>query len=242
MIPAHSPARPVLAILFMALSPLAAQAGDFTAALLNGDADSGINPALNYTAKVDYSGGTTINGVAFTDSGTTGTGYALTGTGGVYTNYPNTLGGALNGAVSNFVYTNGHHRQCFPDPGRPHPGDPIRHFLVCRLLRRKTATSDITPSDTGTTFRYNQDTNVTGGGSVLRYAFTATSSTLTLNFDAVSNGDSFHHYVLTNAVRNDALFSYTHFAPLTPVVTAANGNAPFNPSNSDLLQTNPIRH
>lgn len=231
-------AASVACLAMLSTAAAVVRAGDFTSTLLNGDADSGINSGLVYTAKADYNGTSTINGVAFTDGAASGTGYELTGAAGAFTGYANTATGSLNGALSNFFYTNTPDGNASLTLSGLTPGTAyVTSFYNTSFGGNRYI--DITPSDTGSAFRYNQDTNVTGAGSVLRYSFTATAATQTFGFDPLSNGDSFHHYILTNAVRNDSIFSYTHFTPLTPVVTEQTGsNTPFAPSNTDLLQTN----
>jgi hypothetical protein len=227
-------------LLLSSLGAGAVSAGDFTATILTGDANSGINSGLTYTAKADFNGGAqTINGVGFTDTGTTGTNYALGGALNAFNGpYANSVTGALNSTSSNFFYNgdgSGNNSMTLSglNPGTQYVASWYNvAFGGNRYI-------DITPSDTGTPFRFNEDNGISGSGSVLRYSFTANATTQVFSFDAVSNGDSFHHYAFTNAVRNDAVFSYTHFTPVTPVVTEiSNADVPFAVSNSDLLQTN----
>lgn len=225
-------------LLVATLSATPVLAGDWASYLLGGDSDSGINGSLIYTSTADFGGGTTINGVSFSDSGTSGTNYSL---GGVFaspfTGYANGLAGALNGAASSFLYNgNGTGDNSMTLTGLTIGQQYVTSWYNASFGGRRYI--DITPSDTGLAFRFNEDANVGGAGNVLRYAFTATATSQTYNFDAVSNGDSFHHYAFSNAERNDGVFSYTHFAPVTPIVTNVSGqDSPFTPSNTDLLQT-----
>jgi hypothetical protein len=224
----------VLALRAAAISTLATlpvSAGDWAAEMFSSDADSGINAGLTYTAKVDYSGGTTINSVALTDTGLTGTGYALTGPDGVFTGYANTPSGNINAALSNFVYGGGGNASLQLTGLTPGAQYVTTFHSVAFGGSRFVA---ITPSDTGVAFTINEDGGVKGAGTAIRYAFTATAATQTYAFDAVNNGDSFHHYLMTNEVRDDALNPYTHFTPVQAMVTTA---TTFTPSNSDLLQT-----
>ena len=58
---------------------------------------------------------------------------------------------------------------------------------------------------------------------------------MSYSFDAVSDGDTFHHYAVSNAVQNKSLLA-------TPTIFTAKspnqnpGYSPFTPSNTDLLQ------
>ncbi|MDB6171546.1 MAG: motif protein [Chthoniobacteraceae bacterium] len=219
-----------------------ASAGTFSYSTFTSDADSGISALLNYTAVADFNGTglRSVNGVAFADFGANGTNssYSLSGTGATFVNNGSNVTGDSNGLVSDFVYT----------------GDTSGNaslVLNNLIIGQSYVTSwyntafggaggrkiDITPSDTGVAFNfdenYNGASNGLNNGNVLRYAFTATAPSITFGFDAVSNGDSFHHYAMTNSVANTAVLA-------TPVVSATTGPGPFTPytvRNDDLLQT-----
>jgi hypothetical protein len=224
------------------LSTVSVLAGDFTMTLLTGDADSGINSGLSYTAVADFfgSGTRTANGVSFSDTGLTGTNYSLTlanpGSAGSGSN----VTGVVGDLVSDFFHGNGS-----PTASLTLSGLTIGTNYVTTWYNRTWGDNqstgrvvDITPSDTGIPFRINQDSTRNGDGTVIRYAFTANATTMTYNFNAV-NLAAFHHYAMTNAVRNDSLLSYEHFTPIVPTITEISGqDAPFTVSNSDLLQTN----
>lgn len=172
-------------------------AGDWTSIIFSGDADSGINSALNYTAKADFRGTGTvnINGVAFTDTGMSGTNYALSGANGDLGGWNNGVGGSIGagtGATSNFFYTNdGGGNASMTLSGLNTNTEYVASWHSASWGGHRFI--DITPSDTNTAFRINQDANTHGQGSVLRYAFTANAPSITFNFNAVSDGDSFHH-------------------------------------------------
>ena len=71
----------LLATTISALLPIPSMhAGDFTMTILTGDANSGVNAGLNYTAIADFVGPGTrvVNGISFNDTGLTGTNYTLT--------------------------------------------------------------------------------------------------------------------------------------------------------------------
>ncbi len=227
-----------LIVLFAASCSLA-QAGDFTDTILTGDSNSGINSGLTYTAKVDFNGGaTTINGVSFTDTGTAGTGYALTTANTPFSGYANSLAGNMNGVAGNFFYTgDGSGNAAVTLTGLTPGQQYVTSFYNTAFGGSRYV--NITPTDTGVPFLFNEDATLKGAGNVLRYSFTAPAAgTITYNFDAVSNGDSFHFYGMTNAVRNDSLSSYVHFSPTAPTVTRVAGSSnPFTVSNTDLLQT-----
>jgi hypothetical protein len=219
-----------------------ARAGDFTMTLLSGDADSGIQSGLSYTAVADFVGPGTrvVNGVSFNETGLTGTNYALTlanpGTAAAGSN----VTGGVGDVVSEFFHGNGS-----PTASLTLSGLTVGTQYVTTWYNRTWGDNqstgrvvNITPSDTGTPFRINQDSTRNGDGTVIRYAFTATATSITYDFNAV-NLAAFHHYAMTNAVRNDSLLSYQHFTPIVPTITVISGmDVPFAVSNGDLLQTN----
>ena len=94
---------------------------------------------------------------------------------------------------------------------------------------------NITPSDTGTPFLFDENYTGSGQGNILRYSFTAPGTSISFGFDAVSNGDSFHHYAMTTAVANNALLTTANVTALQ--ASGPGFYAPFTPSNTDLLQT-----
>ena len=236
--------RPVILAATVAtlLTGVSARAGDFTMTILTGDADSGINAGLTYTSKADFdhaAGDRVVNGVAFTDGGMIGTNYVLTlATPGTAASPSNVTGG-VGGLVTDFNHGTGS-----PTASLTLSGLTVGTQYVTTWYNQTWGDNqstgrmvDITPSDTGVPFRINQDSTRNDDGTVLRYAFTATATSITYDFNAV-NLAAFHHYAMTNAERNDALFSYTHFTPLVPTTTVISGqDAPFTVSNNDLLQT-----
>jgi hypothetical protein len=213
-----------------------AHAGTFTAAPLLGDADSGINTGLVYTATADYLGTGTrvVNGVTFTDTATAGTNYALSGATDELRDFVNNTTGGINGLLSDFYFTgNGTGNAQLTLTGLTIGTEYVTTWYNAGFGGVGGRNIHITPSDTGTTFTFDQNYSGASNGSMLRYTFVATSDTMTYSFDADGNNDSFHHYAMTNAVMNRSLLS-------TPVVTQATGPGPFTPfqvRNDDLLQT-----
>ena len=232
----------LVASIALLLAHNSAAAGDFSVTTLTGDADSGINLGLTYTAKADFGGGAqTINGVAFSDNNLTGTGYSLSGPTNPFGGFANNTSGGMNSMVSDFFFGSnagdGNHSLTLSGltPGTQY----VTSFYNASFGTGSGRYVDITPSDTGTVFRYDEDATNQGNATVLRYAFTATGTTQTFGFDAVNNADTFHHYAMSNAVRNDSIYSYNHFTPVTPTITRVSGsNNPFTVSNTDLLQMN----
>jgi|GEM_PF-2436165 len=217
------------------LTGFSARAGDFSYRSYSGDADSFISPSFNYTALADFNGGgRTVNGVSFSSSGASGTGYSLTGANDSFTGWTNNLTGSVNGLDSDFFYSGSTAGNADLMLTGLTPG--VRYVTSWYNVGFSGAGGrviDITPSDTGSVFRFDENYAGDKNGNILRYAFTATASTITYHFDAVSDGDSFHHYAFSNAVENTSLLA-------TPVITAATGTAPFtpfSPSSTDLLQT-----
>lgn len=223
------------------LAGVSAQAGDFTMSILTGDGNSGINSGLTYTSTADFSGsGTRVaNGVNFFDTGLTGTNYTLTMGGLGSAGGGSNVSGDVGGLVSDFFHGAGS-----PTASLSLVGLTIGTQYVSTWYNRSWGDNqstgrvvDITPSDTGTPFRINQDSTRNGDGTMIRYAFTATKTSITYGFNAL-NMAAFHHFAMTNAVRNDSLLSYTHFTPIVPTYTEINNiDAPFTVSNTDLLQT-----
>lgn len=210
-------------------------AGQFSFTTFTGDADSGINSSLNYTAKVDFQGpgGRTVNGVAFTDTGLSGTGYALSTAPNSFTGFGNNVTGTAGALLSDFVYTgDGVGNASLTLTGLTPGTQYVTTWYNAAFGNAGSRNIDITPSDTGTAFRFDENYTNGGNGNLLRYSFTATTSTMTYGFHADGPADSFHHYAMTNAVAS----------PLLPIAqithaTGAGPLAPFTVRNDDLLQT-----
>lgn len=218
-----------------------ASAGIMSYTPMTGDADSGINPALTYTAKADFNGtgAHVANGVSFTDTGLIGTGYSLSGPGNAHSGGLNSVTGEVGGMVNDFLFGPGDGNATLTLTGLT-----IGTEYVTTWYNRGWGSPGgrymfITASDTPSgVFRIDQNFSGDGNGNVIRYTFTANATTQTYAIDAVNNADSFHHYAVSNAVRNDSLLPLTG-APVAPRISTQTGGGPqtASVSNSDLLQT-----
>ena len=224
-------------VAFLLLAGLPALAGDFSYAPISGDGNTGIYSGLSYTAKADFVGDGTrsVNGVLFSETGPSRTGYLFGGAANDFGGFGNNVGGVTGTMLSDFKHTgDGSGNASLQLTGLIPGTQYVTSWYNAGFGSPGGRVVDITPSDTGTPFRFDENYTGAGNGNVLRYTFTATGTSITYNFDAVSDGDSFHHYAFTNAVRNTSLLA-------TPVITAASGAgpgfSPFTPSNNDLLQT-----
>lgn len=226
-----------LASLAAALAPSGLMAGTFTRSPYTGDADSGINSGLTYTSAADFNGtgSQTINGVPFSNTGLSGTNYSLTMTAAGFTGFGNALTGDSNGAISNFYYTGDGSGNASMTLTGLTPGQTyVTTWYAAGFGGAGGRNVNITPSDTGSPFLFDENFTGGGNGNLLRYTFTATGTSITYAFDAVSNGDSFHHYAMTNSVVNTGLLTTAN------VNSTTNGGgffAPYSPSSADLLQT-----
>ena len=235
--------------LSIAISPalllvaMPAHAGVFGTSPWAGDGDSGLSFLNNYTAVADFNGDGTrvVNGVAFTNTGTTGTGassYQLLGAPDTFGGFGNALGGSSNLLVSDFRYsgsTGGNANLTLANlvPGQNY----VATWYNAGFGGAGGRFVNITPGDTGVPFLFDQNQSGNGNGNLLTYSFTATAPLITFAFDAVSNGDSFHHYALTNAGPSG---SNGPLLTVAPTYTAQSGSGPltpFSPLNNDLFQT-----
>ena len=224
-------------VAFVLFAGLPASAGDFYYSPISNDGNTGILSGLSYTSKADFVGDGTrsINGVIFSDTGPSGANYVLGGAFSDFTGFANNVVGATNAVLADFKHTSdGSGNASLQLTGLTVGTQYVTSWYNAGFGNAGGRVVDITPSDTGTPFRFDENYTGAGNGNVLRYVFTANTPSITYSFDAVSNGDSFHHYAFTNAVRNTSLLA-------TPVITAASGAgpgfSPFTPSNTDLLQT-----
>lgn len=230
--------RPHLPLTFTALllAGLPVAAGTFSYSPLTGDADSTISLEYTYTAKADFNGGgRTVNGVSFSDSGLTGTGYALNGVFAGFTGDANNVTGNSGAMLSDFNYTSdGSGNASLTLSGLTIGQRYITTWYNAGFGNVGGRNIHITPSDTNKTYTFDENFSGDNNGNLLRYVFTATAETITYNFDADGNGDSFHHYAFTNALANPALYAT---ADITEITGAGPGFAPFAVRNDDLLET-----
>ena len=220
------------------LSTTSIHAGIFSVNAWTGDADSGI-PAANYTAVVDFAGdgSRVINGLAFTNTGTLSSSYQLNGALNAFGGWGNTLTGSSNAVASDFFFSGNTNGNASVTLGNLIPGQNyVTTWYNVGFGPPGGRFVNITPGDNGVPFLFDENQNGSGNGNLLTYSFTAVVPLITFSFDAVSNGDSFHHYAMTNAGPTGA----TGLVTVTPTYAAQNGSAPltpFSPLNNDLLQT-----
>lgn len=231
----NSLARSFAALLLAGLP--AATAGTFSFSPFTGDADSGISNRLTYTSKVDFTGNglRNVNGVSFNETAPTGTNYVLTGAGNDFPGFANNVTGDAGGLLTDFRFTGDNSGNASLTLSGLTVGQQyVTSWYNAAFGGAGGRLVNISASDTGTAINFDENYTGAGNGNILRYAFTATAPTITYSFDAASDGDSFHHYALTNSVKNTAVLS-------TPVVTevsgAGPGYSPFTVRNNDLLQT-----
>ena len=200
----------------------AVAAGTFSTAPLTGDADSGISGDNAYTHAIDMgdAGNRTINGAVFTGSGGGGnpttSSYETTNIPNVLSNWPGvnppgpSVSGATGGLFTNFNYG-----------GAPAETLTLRHLRVGQQYQTTfynalwggPRAQTITTSDGGSIV-FDQDGTA---ASLLRYTFTATSSTQTFTITPSNPASSFHHYGFTNqALGQKALFTDNFRAPGNP--------------------------
>ena len=215
-------------------------AGTFTVNPWTGDADSGISISTNYTAIADFGGDGTrsINGVTFANTAVASSAYSLAGARDTFTGFANSLTGGSNLVASDFVYSGSSNGNASLTLTNLIPGQNyVTTWYNAGFGPAGARFVNVIPGDTGVPFLFDENVGGNGVGNLLTYSFTAVKPLITFTFDAVSNGDSYHHYALTNAGPTG---SGPSIALVTPTYTAANGTAPFSPFSplsTDLLQT-----
>jgi hypothetical protein len=180
--------------------------------------------------------------VAFANTGATGTGassYQLLGAPDTFGGFGNNLTGSSNLLGSDFFYSGATGGNASLTLGNLVPGQNyVATWYNVGFGAVGGRFVNITPGDTGVPFLFDENQSGPGNGNLLTYTFTAVAPLITFSFDAVSDGDSFHHYALTNAGPSG---SGGPLLTATPTYAAANGPgpgfAPFTPLSNDLLQT-----
>ena len=223
------------------LAALPAHAGVFNVFSWTGDGDSGLSSLTNYTAVADFNGDGTrvVNGVTFANTGASGSAYQLLSAPDTFGGFANALTGSSNLLASDFFFsgsTAGNANLTLTNlvPGQNY----VTTWYNVGFGPAGGRFVNITPGDTGVPFLFDENQSGNGNGNLLTYSFTAVARQITFGFDAVSNGDSFHHYALTNAGPSG---SGGPVLTVTPTYAAQNGPGPltpFSPLNNDLLQTN----
>ena len=196
--------------------PLAALSGTFSFVNLTADEDTGIDASKTYTHLVDFgpdAAATTINGVAFTAKTRVGANYNLAGPGGDFADngQGSFAGTGLGDLFSDFVYggaAGGVQTLTLTGLKEAHT-----YRLTFFVSAWGGAAVDITASDApgvvtrmsrdGTSSGPDADTQEpTGAGSpgaAISYDYVVgADGTLILTLDAVSTGDTFHHYGFVN--------------------------------------------
>lgn len=193
-------------------------AGPFTFTNLTSDEDTGLSPTKTYTHMVDFGAdatAATINGVHFTSKGKSGSNYTLTNTGGSFVN--NTQGNLADGLgdlFSDFFYggdANGvqtltltglreahTYRTTFFVAGWGGANEDVQGSdSPADITRMSRAGTSAGP--TGDVAGTLEPTAAGSPGAAISYEFVAPASgTLVFTFDAVNNGDTFHHYGFVN--------------------------------------------
>ena len=214
---------------------LPACAGVFSASEFSGDADSRISPTLIYTSKADFSGtgARFVNGVGFIDNGRLGANYELAEAL-LNSAFTPTVTGESQSLVSDFFFTGSSGAATLTLSGLTVGTEYVTTLYNAGFGGVGRRNVNITPGDTNTPFLFDQNFSGQGNGNRLSYIYTATSTSILYTFDAVNDGDSFHHYAFTNsggAGTPPPLVSQ-------PVISTATGaGTTFAVSNTGLLQT-----
>ncbi|MBN1817117.1 MAG: laminin G domain-containing protein [Sedimentisphaerales bacterium] len=189
---------------------VAGTVGRFSVQSWTGDADSGIgtNKTYTHTGKFNGSGADgavviTINGVGFeNDTDHAGVNWTLTGAPNGYTGFGVNVTGNSANLLTNFFYG---------DTDTVHPAltltgleigtQYVTTFYTVGFGGAGGRFVDITASDNPTSpWRVDQNGAGSGNGQLIKYKFTATTDTISYSFDALSTGDSWHHYAFSNEV------------------------------------------
>ena len=203
------------------VSALAARAaGTFTVATLTGDADSGITADAAYTHAVNFYAAANVkpNGAVFTGAGTvanpTTNDYTTSGYTAVGPGWTPTVTGVTGGMLATFLYN----------------GNPAVLTLKNLRVGQQYETVFYNGAYGGPGIRFQTITTSDGGsihfdqngipGSLLKYAFTATSNTLVFTITPDLAGNTFHHYAFSNrSVGPQALLTDNFYAPSNPTLT-----------------------
>lgn len=200
----------------LSLLPLSAFAGTFSFTNIGADEDTGIDASKKYTHLVDFGSdatAATINGVKFTSKGKAGSNYTLEGPAGDFVNngegafagtglgdlFTDFYYGGLAGGVQILTLTGlkeAHtYRLTFFVSGWGNPNVEIVASddpgTMTRMARDGTTA--------GTGADDQQSTGAGSPGAAISYDYVASADgTLVMTLDAVSAGDTFHHYGFVN--------------------------------------------
>ena len=218
------------AFLFLLISTVVSEAaGVFSTTTLTGDASSGITADATFTHAINVfdAGNAKVNGAVFTGSGTgtnpTTNNYSTTGFNSGFTGFDaftnDGISGSVSGLMTNFLYN----------------GNPETVTLRNLRVGQQYEAVFYNAAFGGPGVRFQTITASDGGsvvfdqngqpGSLLRYLFTATGSTLTLSITPSVAGNTFHQYAFSNrAVGLQALFTDNFYAPSNPNTADLNFN------------------
>lgn len=200
----------------VAALPFVVQSGTFSFVNLTADEDTGIDPSKTYTHLIDFgsdAAAATINGVLFTSKGRTGPTYTLAGPGGDFVDngQGSFQGTGLGDLFTDFYYggaAGGVQTLTLTGLKEAHT-----YRLTFFVSGWGTPAVDISANDApGVTNRLARDgtswgpdgdnqTSTDAGhpGAAIQYEYVAgADGTLVMTLDAISQGDTFHHYGLVN--------------------------------------------
>ncbi len=225
------------------LGAASAQAGLFSSSILTGDADSGISADTAYTHAINVNDGPnlTINGAVFTGSGVGANpatnDYSTTGLGNGFGGNGTPITGAVNGLFTNFLYNGNPHTLTLNNlrVGQQY----VSTFYNAAFGSPGGRVTNISTSDGGLiTFDQNSTP-----GSLLKYAFTATSTTQTFTLSPQNPGDTWHQYAFSNEmVGYKALFTDNFYAPGNPNTADVNFNRAARQGGSLVALGGPITY
>ncbi len=219
---------PLLAFFFSACPVHAA--GTFSTTTLTGDANSGVaaDSAFTHAINVYDAGNVKVNGAVFTGSGLvanpTTNNYSTTGFNNAFTGFDALANDGISGSVgalmTNFLYN----------------GNPATVTLKNLRAGQQYEAVFYNAAFGGPGVRFQTITTTDGGsvvfdqngipGSLLKYLFTATGSSLTISITPTLPGNTFHQYAFSNrAVGLQALFTDNFYAPSNPSTMDLNFNA-----------------
>ncbi len=227
----------------LALLSVPAFAGTFTVLPLTGDADSGITADGAYTHAINVFDGAnvTINGAVFTGSGggaNPGTNdYSTGGLNNGFTGFGSPVTGNTAGLMTNFLY-NGN-----PETVTLNNLRVGQNYLTTFYNSAFGPAGDrfqtITASDLGT-IHFDQNGLP---GSLLQYAFTAASNTMTFTITPDVPGNTFHQYGFSNQIVGyKALLTDNFYAPSNPDTNNVNFNLAARQGGSLVAGGGPISY